>query len=213
MKTVGGVVFPHHSLAATDEELHQIAGYWPDIEKSRAEAKRLPAEAGQSNMSFELNNRGVDQPYKIVGTWLIDQWSNTGMNVKQVVLPTGPFYDRLRKKRDFDVSIDFNCQSLANPLSDVSKFVGSSGDNYAGLKDDLTEKLYDQMNRKADPAKQRLVMREFEKRVLDETASQAVTLWWYRIVPYRSYVKGSKISSSHYLNQQLNLVWLDKSRM
>ncbi len=213
VKTVGGVVFPHHSLAASDEELQQIAGYWPDIEKSRAEAKRLLAEAGQPNMSFELNNRGVDQPYKIVGTWLIDQWANTGMNVKQVVLPTGPFYDRLRKKRDFDVSIDFNCQSLVNPLSDVSKFVGSSGDNYAGFTDDLTEKLYDQMNREPDPAKQRTVMREFEKRVLDETASQAVTLWWYRIVPYRSYVKGWKISPSHYLNQQLDLVWLDKSKM
>ena len=213
VKGVGGVVFPNHPLAATKEELEQLAGYWPDIVKSRAEAKRLLTEAGQPNLSFELNNRGVDQPYKIVGTWLIDQWSRTGMNVKQVVLPTGPFYDRLRKKRDFDVSIDFNCQSLVNPLSDVSKFVGSSGDNYAGFKDDLTEKLFEQMNREADPAKQRSTMREFEKRVLDDTASQSVTLWWYRIVPYRSYVQGWKISPSHYLNQQLDMVWLDKSKM
>ena len=28
-------------------------------------------------------------------------------------------------------------------------------------------------------------------------------LWWYRIVPYRSYVKGWKISPRHYLNQDL----------
>ena len=46
VKAVGGVVFPGHPLAATKAELEQIAGYWPDINKSRAEAKRLLKEAG-----------------------------------------------------------------------------------------------------------------------------------------------------------------------
>ncbi|HEX9535543.1 MAG TPA: ABC transporter substrate-binding protein, partial [Stellaceae bacterium] len=36
MKTVGGVAFPGSPLAATRAELEQLAGYWPDIEKSRA---------------------------------------------------------------------------------------------------------------------------------------------------------------------------------
>jgi len=35
-------------------------------------------------------------------------------------------------------------------------------------------------------------------------------LWWHRIVPYRSYVKGWKISPRHYLNRDLATVWLDK---
>ena len=30
------------------------------------------------------------------------------------------------------------------------------------------------------------------------------------VVPYHSYVKGWKISPSHYLNQDLSTVWLDK---
>ena len=46
VKTVGGIVFPGSPLAATKEELQKIAGFWPDIEKSRAEAKRLLKEAG-----------------------------------------------------------------------------------------------------------------------------------------------------------------------
>src|SRR5207302_7682018 len=74
MKTVGGVGFPGSPLAATKEELEQIAGFWPDIEKSRAEARRLLKEAGVENLSFELLNRNVDQPYKFNGTWVIDQW-------------------------------------------------------------------------------------------------------------------------------------------
>jgi peptide/nickel transport system substrate-binding protein len=32
--------------------------------------------------------------------------------------------------------------------------------------------------------------------------------WWYRIVPYRSCVKGWKISTSHYINQDLATIWL-----
>ena len=73
--TVGGIVFPGSPLAATNEELQQIAGFWPDIEKSRSEAKRLLKEAGAEGLSFELLNRNVDQPYKYVGTWLIDEWT------------------------------------------------------------------------------------------------------------------------------------------
>ena len=38
VQTVGGIVFPGSPLAATKEELQKIAGFWPDIEKSRAEA-------------------------------------------------------------------------------------------------------------------------------------------------------------------------------
>ena len=58
--------------------------------------------------------------------------------------------------------------------------------------------------------KQRELMRAFEKYVLDTQAHEIFLLWRYRIVPYRSYVKGWKISPSHYVNQDLATVWLDK---
>src|SRR5262249_56041895 len=50
VRTVGGIVFPGSPLAATKEELQQMVGYWPDIEKSRAEAKRLLEEAGPAGL-------------------------------------------------------------------------------------------------------------------------------------------------------------------
>jgi peptide/nickel transport system substrate-binding protein len=37
-----------------------------------------------------------------------------------------------------------------------------------------------------------------------------VTPWWYRIIPHQSYMKGWTISPSHYINQTLETVWLDK---
>ena len=53
-------------------------------------------------------------------------------------------------------------------------------------------------------------MWQFSKRIMDDEAHKIMVLWWYRIVPYRSYVKGWKISPSHYVNQDLANVWLDK---
>jgi len=213
VKTVGGIVFPGSPLAATKAELEQLDGYWPDINKSRAEARRLLKEAGVDlSKTYYLNNRAVDQPYKIVGTWLLDQWKQVGLKFDQHVFPTGPFYDMLRQKKEYDVSLDFNCQSVVNPLVDVSKFISDdrSGASYGNYKDREVDALFDNMNRSGDPAEQRRLMREMEKLTLDTHANAFITLWWYRIVPHRSYVKGWKISPSHYLNQSLDNVWLDK---
>ena len=213
VKTVGGIAFPGHPLAASKEELQKIAGYWPDIKKSRAEAKRLLKEAGADlSKTYYFNNRAVDQPYKIVGTWLIDQWKQVGLKFEQHVFPTGPFYDMLRQKKEFDVSIDFNCQSVVNPLLDVSKYLSDtrSKSQYGQYQDAEVDALFDKMNQSGDTKEQRKLMRQMEKLTLDTHANQFMTLWWHRIVPHRSYVKGWKISPSHYLNQALDNVWLAK---
>ena len=102
VKTVGGIVFPSHPLATPVDELAKTtAGYGKDMSANIAEAKRLLKEAGHSNLKFTLNNRGVDQPYRVVGTWLIDQWKKAGITVEQRVQPTTPFYATLRKQKRF----------------------------------------------------------------------------------------------------------------
>jgi peptide/nickel transport system substrate-binding protein len=209
VKAVGGVVFPGHPLAAKKDELEKLAGYWPDINKSREEAKKLLKEAGASDLKFTLSNRGIDQPYTIVGTWLIDQWKQVGITVDQKMEATGPFFASLREGK-FDVAVEFNCQSIVNPLVDVSRFRPDAGDQYGRFKDDELIKLHQAMNQTSDVAEQKKLMRSYEKRVLDDEAHSAITLWWYRIIPHRSYVKGWKISPSHYLNQDLANIWLDK---
>ena len=210
-KTVGGVVFPGSPLAATKEELEQVAGFWPDIEKSRAEAKRLLKEAGAEGLSFELLNRNVDQPFKYVATWLIDEWSKVGLNVKQRVLPTGPWFEAMRNG-DFDVVLEAPGHGMVNPLLDIQKALPASVDseNYGNYDDPKEVDLYDRMLREMDPGRQRALMRQFEKYVLDEQSHMIWILWWHRIVPYRSYVKGFRISPTHFINQDLATIWLDK---
>ena len=210
VKTVGGIVFPGSPLAASQAELEELAGYWPDIEKSRAEARRLLKEAGAEGLAFELFNRNIDQPYKFVGTWLIDEWSKIGLRVTQRVVPIGPAHAGLRSG-DFAVALEASCNSVVNPLLDVQKYLPHSvfTENYGNYDDQKEIDLYQKMLRETDGAKQRAMMREFEKRVLDTEAHEMVVTYWHRIVPLRSYVKGWKIGPSHYVNQDLANVWLD----
>ncbi len=201
VRTPAGMVFPGSPLAATRD----------DIEKSRAEARRLLKEAGAEGLSFEMLNRDVDQPYKYVGTFVVDEWSKIGLKVAQKVVPTGPWFDNMRSG-NFDVTMEANCQSVVNPVLDVGKYLPHTiyTENYGGYEDQKEIEIYDRMLREPDPAKQRVLMREFETYVLDTQAHEIPMMFWYRIVPYRSYVKGWKISPSHFLNQDLATVWLDK---
>ena len=213
VKTAGGIVYPSHPLAASKAELQKLAGFWPDLAKSRAEARRLLKEAGYpKGFSFTFHNRAVDQPYKIVGTWLIDQWRQIGLKVKQRVQPTSQFYATLRRKKDFDVSMSFNCQSVVNPLLDVSMYQSASvaGNNYAAYEDPKLDAMFQKMNRSGDPAEQRRIMRKYEKRAISEMAYTFPTMWWYRIILHRTALKGWKTSPSHYLNVDLSNIWLEE---
>jgi len=211
VRTVGGIVFPGSPLAATKEELQELPGFWPDIEKSRAEARRLLKEAGQEGLSFELMNRNVDQPYLIVGTWLIDEWRKIGVNVTQKVLPTAPWLEAMRKG-DFTVALEANCQNVVNPVADAGRYLPNAIDseNFAFHDNPRQVEIFQKMLRETDPGQARQLMREYEREIIAVGAHQITVTWWYRILPHRSYVKGWKISPSHYLNQNLANIWLDK---
>jgi peptide/nickel transport system substrate-binding protein len=161
-------------------------------------------------LTFELLNRNVDQPYKYVGTWLVDEWSKVGIKATQRVIPTAPWLDAMRSG-DFTVALEANCQNVVNPIADVGRWLPHERyhDNYGYFSDPEEEAIYDKLERETDMAKARVLMRQFDVRINDQ-AHQLMVTWWRRIVPMRSYVKGWKISPSHYLNQDLANVWLDK---
>jgi peptide/nickel transport system substrate-binding protein len=209
MHTVGSLMFPGSPLAPTKIELEKIAGFWPDIDKSRAEARRLLKEAGAEGLTFELINRNVDQPYKYLGTWLIDQWNKIGLHVTQQVVPTGPWFAALRSG-EFSVSTGGNCHGIVNPVIDVQTWLSHSisSQNYGYYEDAKEDEIYDKMLHETDVAKQRALAYQFDTRVLGEQAHYIHTYWWNRIVALRSYVHGWKIGPSHYTNQDLSTIWL-----
>jgi hypothetical protein len=117
--------------------------------------------------------------------------------------------DRVRLGQGLQPGLDGDCQNIVNPLLDGTKYLSHSvsAANYGNYDDPTEIELYDRMLRETDFARQRQLMRQFE---LDTEAHEIFLLWRYRIVPNRSYVKGWKVSPSHYVNQDLATIWLDK---
>ena len=212
VKAVAGVQVPGTPFATPPEELNKLAGYWPDIEKSRAEARKLLKEAGvPEGFQFTFTNRGIPMPYEPLGVWLIDQWRRIGLNVNQQVLEAAAYFGPLRKG-DFQVAMDFQCGYIVEPDLDMYKFLSSDRNpaNYGRYKDPVLDKLYDEQSRATDPQKRKQIIRQFEKRLLDEEAHYLMTLQWHRIIPHSAKVKGWTVTPSHYLNNTLDTVWLEQ---
>ena len=212
VKSVAGVQVPGTPYATPPAELEKIAGYWRDINKSRAEARRLLKEAGiPEGYSFTFKNRGTPMPYEPLAIWLIDQWRQVGLNVKQEVIEPAAYYTPLRGG-DFQVAMDFQCGYIVEPDLDMYKFLSKDRNpaNYGRYTDRVLDDLYDKQSQATSDEERKKYIRAFEKRLLDEEAHYLMTLQWHRIIPHNAKVKGWTITPSHYLNNTLDVVWLDQ---
>jgi len=211
VKEVAGVQVPGTPYATPPAELAKLAGYWKDINASRAEARKLLKEAGAEGLSFTFTNRGTPMPYEPLAVWLIDQWRQIGLSVKQEVVESAAYYATLRKG-EFDAAMDFQCGYIVEPDLDLYKFTSRSRNpaNFGFYDDPVLDDLYQKQSRAASVAERKNFVRQFEKRLLDEEAHYLMTLQWHRIIPHSSKVHGWQVTPSHYLNNLLDTVWLSQ---
>ena len=210
VKATGGMLRPGYEYALPELEIEKIPGYWRDIEKSRAEARRLLKEAGQENLKFQLHNRTLAEPYTPVGVFLIDQWRRIGVTVEHSQVETTPYFGNMVDGK-FEVAL----YPVTVPADDVTAQHQSyltnqkSPISYSRHKDAKLDELWDQQNRTLDVAKRKALVHEFEKQLLTENYSLTVH-WWQRIIVHHKKVKGWHMSSSHFQGQDLIGVWLDQ---
>jgi peptide/nickel transport system substrate-binding protein len=210
MKYVGGLLRPGSEFAMPEADLTKLAGFGKNIDAARKEARRLLKEAGvQEGFTFTLKNRNVKEPYEVAGVYVIDQWRQIGLNVNHIQQEEGPYFNDFRQG-NYDAGVDFACDFMDDPDLQLYKFISSekSPINYARYKDNVLDELFEKQSRATDPKERLKLIRQFEKRVLDEKAYQFHILWWQRIIPHSAKVKGWKITPSHYVNQDLGNVWL-----
>ena len=210
VKDVAGIQVPGTPYATPPAELEKLAGYGRDINKNRAEARRLLKEAGVADgFSFVFKNRGIPHPYEPLGIWLIAQWKQIGLNVRQEIIEASAYHPML-KRGDFEVAMDFQCGFIVEPDLDLPRFISTSDANYGRHKDTVIDDLMHRQGRATDLEERKKILRQLEKRLLDEEAHIIYTLQWHRIIPHLAKVKGWTITPSHYLNNQLDAVWLSE---
>lgn len=209
VRHVGGLLRPGYELATPPAELTGLPGYGKDIAKARAEAKKLLADAGVKNLKFKFLNRNVPMPYTPVGVFVIDQWRQIGVTAEHDQPETKAYIANLRGG-NYEVGLDFNCDAVDDPNLQLAKYLSAdrSPINYGRFNDRKLDGLYDKQKGELDPAKRKAILREFEKYALEQ-AYTFPTVWWHRVIVHWKQLKGWHMSPSHYLNQDLQDVWLD----
>jgi peptide/nickel transport system substrate-binding protein len=210
VKHVGGLLRPGFSLAASQKELETYPGFGHDINAARAEAKKLLAEAGVKDLKFKFLNRNVAMPYTPVGVFLIDQWRQIGVTAEHDQPETKAYIANLRGG-NYEVGLDFNCDAVDDPNLQLAKYISAdkSPINYGRYNDRKLDELYEKQKGELDEKKRYAILREFEKHALTE-AYTFPTIWWHRIIVTWKQLHGWHMSPSHYLNQDLQDVWLDQ---
>jgi peptide/nickel transport system substrate-binding protein len=210
LKYVGGLMRPGANLAMSESELATLPGFSRDIAVSRAEAKRLLAEAGVQDLSLNLLIRDIPIPHYAGADLLVQSWKEIGINVVQDRRNIWD-WQKVVDAREFDIALDFSGDFYDDPTFQLTKYVSQdlSPVNFAGSTDRFLDALFVAQAMTTDPRERARIVRAFEQHALKE-AYTVPLLWWDRIVATSSRLKGWNITPSHFLGQDLTDVWIDR---
>ena len=210
LRDPGGLMRPGTEWAVPPEELERIPGFWRDPEKSRAEAKRLLAEAGFPNgFKTVLKNRNVKLPYQDLAVYAIQEWRKIGIEVENRPLETATWFSDGRDKGNFELFLQPSVQFMDDPDQFLNPYVTGSPGNWGRFSDPVLDDLFSRQARAINPAERKKLVIEMQKRVLDQ-AYYMPGLWWTRRVVHWAKVKNYVAPPSHYTNQKLQDVWLSE---
>lgn len=208
LKYVGALMRPGSTLAAPEDSLVPLPGFAHDIAASRAEARRLLAEAGQTDLHVTLLNRSIPVPYGPGADAVIEAWRSIGVSATQVKQGTKEWQSALEGGQ-FAAAIDFEGDFFDDPTQQLTKYVSRdlSPSNYSGSTDRFLDALYIGQAISTDPQQRARIVRDFERHALEQSYAVPI-LWWNRIVITSASVKGWYMTPSHFIGQDLTDVWL-----
>jgi peptide/nickel transport system substrate-binding protein len=207
MRYVGAYLRPGSAVAAREEDLVKMPGFSKDIAASRAEARRLLAEAGVPNLKVRLINRTISNLFTPAGIYVIDQWRQIGVEVEHVQA-NETLYNNSMNDGTFDVALDFQGDSVDEPTYQFARHLSVDlSSNRGKYTDRELDRLFEQQKEMTDPAERSKVLRQFETRMLTE-AYTVPLLWWQRIIVMSARIQGWGMTPSHLIGQDLETVWL-----
>jgi peptide/nickel transport system substrate-binding protein len=199
---------PTTEWAMDESELQKLPGFWKDAEKSRAEARRLLAEAGYPNgFKVVLKNRNVRTPYIDFGVYVIQEWRKIGIEAEHRPLETAAWFADGRDTGNFEVIVNGTFNYMDDPDLFLERYTSHDTNNWGRFADPRVDDLFSRQARTLDPVERRKQIIELQKVVL-ENAYHIPGLWWARSMVHWAKVRNYVAPPNHYSNQKLQDVWL-----
>jgi peptide/nickel transport system substrate-binding protein len=208
LRDVGAFTRPGSEWALSPAELETFPGFWRDAEKSRAEARRLLAEAGYPNgFKVVLKNRNIKLPYQDWAVYVVQEWRKIGIEAEHRPLETAAWYAEGRDQGKFELMVFPFGAWVDDPDQLLAPHTPNSPQNWNRSSNPALEDLYARQARALDPAERKKLVAEFQKTVL-ENVYIIPGLWWSRNVVHWAKVRNYVAPPSHFTNQKLQDVWL-----
>jgi peptide/nickel transport system substrate-binding protein len=208
LRDVGGLMRPGTEWAMPEAELQKLPGFGRDVERNRAEARRLLAEAGYPNgFKVILKNRNVKIPYQDWAVYVIQEWRKIGIEAEHRPLETASWFADGRDTGNFELIISGTFNYMDDPDLFLERYKTGDANNWGRFSDPRIDDLFERQTRTLDPVERKKLVNEIDKIIL-ENAYYIPGLWWRRAVVHWAKVKNYVAPPNHYSNQKLQDVWL-----
>lgn len=211
---VGGAMLPSPAgiWGMSPEFLQTVAGYAPDVEKSREEGRKLMKGLGygpDNPLRIKVSTRNI-AAYRDPAVILIDHLKHVYIQGELEPLDTPVWYARMARK---DYSVGMNVQGIGIDDPDVvfyETYACGSERNYTNYCNPELEKLFAEQSAMSDQAKRRALVWEIDKRLQEDGARPVIyhgrgATCWYPDV------KGVKMAvNTIYNHWRFEDVWLDR---
>src|SRR5881628_57577 len=210
LKDVGGLMRPATEWAMSDAELQKFPGFGKDMEKNRAEAKRLLTEAGYpKGFKAVLKNRNVRVPYVDFGVFVIQEWRKIGIEVEHRPLESASWFADGRDTGNFELIVSPSFNFMDDPDQFLERYTTRDSNNWGRFSDPRIDDLFTRQARALDSTERKKLINEIEKIVLGHVY-YIPGIWWARSVVHWAKVKNYVAPPNHYSNQKLQDVWLSQ---
>ena len=193
------------------EMLQTLPGYDPDVQKNRAEARRIMERLGYgpgNRLKIKVSARDLPANRE-PAVLLIDQLKEVYVDGELEVIDTNLYYPRIQRK-DFTVGINLQ-RSGPDPDQVFSQYYQCGANaNWDGYCSEEIDKLIDRQSAEADEARRKELVWTIERKLAEDGARPIIfysrfgTCW-------QPYVKGLTIMVDSLFNgNRMEDVWLDR---
>jgi peptide/nickel transport system substrate-binding protein len=192
--------------------LQTLPGYDPDVEKSRAEARRMMEKLGygpDKHLAVTVSTRNLG-PYRDPAVILIDQLKQIYMDGVLDPVDTTQWYPKLMRK-DYTVGLNITETAVDDPdPAFYENYVCGAMRNHTGYCNPEVDKMVDQQSAMSDVEKRKQVVWAIEKKLADDDVRPI--LFYTRVANcHYPKVKGLVTQvNSIYNGQRFEDLWLDQ---
>ena len=210
---IGGAMLPPPAglWGMPPEVLNSVAGYDPDVAKSREAAREIMKRLGygpDKRLAIKVAARNIAN-YRDPAVILIDQMKDIWIDGELETVETANWFPKVTRK-DYQIGVNVTGSGVDDPDQQFfENYSCSSARNYTGYCNPELDKLFDQQSALVDQSERKKLVWEIDKKLQEDVARPIV--YHTRLATcMQPNVKGVTIMvNSQFNGWRLEDVWLD----